>query len=178
MQRDCEFEIIIYGIIDFFCKLLNIKPLSWDFIKFTKNDSKEIKQNFTSLFDFDKKCIYINPNFKRNLRKEYKHEDEEFIIGLISSKIAHECRHGYQLEHQDEFEIVKYFEALKNNKNIINSDIEIDANAFEQAVLWLVFGSNDLKIKFDESIENEVQELATKLYNEYSIKFHNMVLNH
>ncbi len=177
MKKDCEFEIIIFGCIDFYCRLLNIKPISWDFIKFSKNDSKEIKQNFTSLFDFAKRCIYINPNLKRNLRKEYKNEDEEFILGLISTKLAHECRHAYQLEHQDEFDIVKYFEDLKNNKNILNNDIEIDASAFEQAVLWLSFGTKDLKLKFDESIDNKVQELALKLYNEYTIKFHNMVLN-
>lgn len=171
MQRNYDLEILIDGSIDFLCELLDIKRISWDFVKFEKNTSKYLKDNFTAIFNFDEMCIYINPYLEKNLKKEIKNEDANFIKCVIISKLAHECRHAYHLEHQDEFNFKQYYNDLKNKKDVINSDVEIDAYAFEQAILWLVLDDKDLKIYFGDSIQDRVQELALKLYNKYFIKY-------
>lgn len=126
-----RFEASIEIGLNLASKMLGI-DIGWNYAIVDDNTSKEIVEKVFMAYDRNQNSVIINPNLKAILEKAF-FNDYSYIRATLYSKLAHECRHGWQQKHPEAFK-----NDFKSTYGIlgdayIKNDYEADAYAFEEA---------------------------------------------
>lgn len=107
----------------------------WDYFIVRDYEIEKSLKIFAS-YNKEENVIFLNPFIDKICGKYGK----EFMVAIIISKIAHEMRHVWQIKHHyDEYEWDRYESYGNIGDEYIYNKAEIDAFAFEEVVLKVLF---------------------------------------
>ncbi len=162
-----KFEINIEIGLSILSRMLDIE-IEWDYAVIDEN----INNNNTKIlmaYNPKTNCVIINPRIEMILESFYPNAPA-YVRATLFSKLAHECRHGWQYKHPEAFKID--FKATYGilGDEYIKSDCEIDAYAFEEAILKMLLENEEAILEFPNKAP-EIHTLAYKYYDAYASLF-------
>lgn len=96
------------------------------------------------------------------LRKSYANMLDAYFA------IAHELRHAWQIETDEQYYLGNYFENSADNIVAYNLQIaEIDANAYAYVVMSDLFGVKPLFNGMDKNVIQAIESRANSIWNEF-----------
>jgi len=153
---------IEYGIV-FACKILGVNDIGWDYAQITGKETEEELKIITA-YDKEYNAIIVNPYILRILWDKSK--DDEYVLANIIAKMSHEVRHAWQYKNGI-FDESKYSCFKAAGEDYINNEMEIDAFAFEEAVLKFILEDDNAEIDFGKP-QPKIHEKAFELYKKYN----------
>ena len=165
------------GLIEYslnvFNKLFNLE-LYWDYAIIEENTPKSVIESILMAYDDEWKTIIVNPQIKAVLG--LNNANEKLIDMLVISNVAHEARHAWQHKQR------KFKNIIKNTQSYgllgihyVNQEVEVDAYAFQEAVLKILCEEPALHLAVPKNVEAKIHTKSMEMYHQYCHKIQNLL---